>query len=612
MIEGDLQDVSLPGLLQLLAAESSRSYRLRIKKGGQHGDLFICDGHLLVATFGILEGLDALSEMLVWSDGEFVVERLPAHFKNTIRSNITLRLTDPRCFSDQCAFLHESNVGLNTELIPSRTFGTKEWQEALNVQPLNKEDYAVIAWLTDGRTMRQAMREFQFDLKRAIGILYRLLITRSVEVVRATFLSSESGEGSEEQLTRIANQHLAKHTADAHNRRTITVEFEPVDIGGARMRSPQSGHAFASTADQLESAVDTAYGATIEAEPAASEKHSLAAAKAVDSEAQKGSGQSSRETTLTGIEAAQVQTSESVQRKPAQLASIIDRMKDSVSRADESKADVQKPTPAKSAETTADKLAAANAEKRKLLDFNDDEADNFKKRLKKPKADGAKLKDGKSRDTQDLPAFEDEMPQAELHDGLNGIADEEFVEPFPEPAPEPNKVLNVVASTTPVRNFDERKTDPLPLVAIDIERLLNSSFNITKIGTLALTNPSLDQVLQQVLLDVERGKSMMLVMTDSSRSDAAVLATYKYSLDRGYIEHSDLVMALTIDLLLGRMKLEQYLLQRRRITGDQLRDLMAISERQGISLEKLLVAAGYVLPHDMERLRQEQDRFAQH
>ena len=126
MIQGNLADISLAGLIQLLAGESTNSYRVRIDRGGHHGDLFICDGELLVATFGILEGIDALSELLTWGDGRFTVEKLPSRFKNTFRSNMRMRMDMPGSFADQFSFLQESNVGLNTELVPSPNFGTSE------------------------------------------------------------------------------------------------------------------------------------------------------------------------------------------------------------------------------------------------------------------------------------------------------------------------------------------------------------------------------------------------------------------------------------------------------------------------------------------------------
>jgi hypothetical protein len=78
-------------------------------------------------------------------------------------------------FADQILFLQKTNVGLNTEIVPSPKFGTQEWQEALQKLPLYKEDYVVLGWVTDGRTMRQAMREFNFDVVQATSSLFRLL-----------------------------------------------------------------------------------------------------------------------------------------------------------------------------------------------------------------------------------------------------------------------------------------------------------------------------------------------------------------------------------------------------------------------------------------------------
>ncbi|MBX3074321.1 DUF4388 domain-containing protein [Candidatus Obscuribacterales bacterium] len=735
MIEGNLEDISLPGLLQLLAAESTKNYRLRINKGGQHGDVFVCEGHLLVATFGLLEGLDALCEFLNWTDGEFVVEKLPSHFKSTIRSNINLNLSEPGCFSDQCAFLRESNVGLNTEVVPSRTFGTAEWQEALHVQPLEKEDYAILGWITDGRTMRQAMREFQFDLKKTIGVLYRLLITRSVEVVRPTAFS----EPVDTDLVKLASKELAKHAEPAA--KGVTVEFHATDIGGARAR-PRGADDTASGLRALNPAASDNTKSSQSAEPASSTKSeaqdkpvakdSSKVVKDSDKNSAKPAGKDGEKTAPKDREKGGQEENKAVSRDVEKTVSAEDEKNSSgkdgekvsvkgdekgsskadktagwhnvsVARRDgdkttakdgeKSSKDAEKPAAKSAAKTEAEPAvsldtlkttgplkaidpktavesdderqkvgvaAKGDAEpvsktdtgvatqnsvpKRKIIDLlrdpiapNDDEspkqrkeanlsesiaaedadvADNFKKQLKKASSSGVAEKEHKNGDkkphqTQDLPAVEtnpNDTLNEPLADHLDEVAAKALAD-FQADISEFEEVLHVVAPEIPVKQFDERRTDPLPLVSIDIERLLVSTFQITNIGSIALTNSQLDELLKQVLLDAERGKTLLLVLTDSNRSESAVLASYRYCLDRGYIEHTDPVMSLTVDLLLGRLELEQYLLQRRRITGDQLRDMVAISNRQGISLDKLLVAAGYMLPIDMERVNKERERF---
>jgi len=67
---------------------------------------------------------------------------------------------------------------------------------------------------------------------------------------------------------------------------------------------------------------------------------------------------------------------------------------------------------------------------------------------------------------------------------------------------------------------------------------------------------------------------------------------------------------LTVDLLLGRMEIDQYLLQRRRLNGDQLRDLIELSRKEGVKLPQMLVRSGYLTSGDLATLEREQLRFA--
>lgn len=88
-----------------------------------------------------------------------------------------------------------------------------------------------------------------------------------------------------------------------------------------------------------------------------------------------------------------------------------------------------------------------------------------------------------------------------------------------------------------------------------------------------------------------------------------MLHTCKYSLERGYLDPPDAVASLTADLLLGRVEIEQYLLQRRRMTGDELRDLVDLARQKGVKLVELLVKIGFMTQSDWERLSAEKDRF---
>lgn len=479
MIEGSLSDVSLSGLLQFLATESNRSYKVKIVSGQSRAELFICEGELLAANYGILEGNDALTEMLFWQDGTFNVERLASRFKSTIATNLKIDFRQINTFADQMLFLQEEAVGLNTEIVPSPRFGTQEWQEALARQPLSKDDFAVIGWITDGRTMRQAMREFNLDVLRATSALFRLLITGSVETLRPN-------------LGGIA-------------------ELEDMSIFS-----------------------DTAGSAELKEKAKEEEKAEIKAEPKPESKAKsKGKAEASDKAEKPEKLVLPVQTVEEEEKAPETI--------------------------------TSDALPAVGSPA-------------FEALMNKAKAAAPAPAVSSSEEQKSAVATEVKAPEVE-----------------------PEK-----------RNFDIRRTDPLPLVAIDIERLFQTNFHVSPYGHLALGNDALDEELRAVLADFKAGKTFISVASEKGRVHAQVLHTCKYSLERGYLDPPDAVASLTADLLLGRVEIEQYLLQRRRMTGDELRELNDLSKQKGVKLVELLVKTGFMTQSDWDRLVEEKDRFSPH
>lgn len=479
MIEGSLADVSLPGLLQFLATESNKSFRIKLISGPSRGEVFISEGELLSAHFGILEGNDALIEFLFWHEGTFVVEKLASRFKHTSNTNLKIDLKQENSFADQMLFLQEESVGLNTEIVPSPGFGTPEWQAALTKQPLSKDDFIVLGWITDGRTMRQAMREFNFDVVRAAASLFRLLITGSVVTLRPSL------KGVDEVESDKRDEPGADQADGMKEPLAAPVEVEQVSV-------------------VTRTEISTA-GGVIPEKPAKAE------------------------TVVAMPEVALVESKTSVSAQ------------------------------------TFDSLPAVGT-----------------------------------------PAFEQVLAAAGKSSSSNSSSNS-FAGQKPSPEPEPK--VDIPANEGEKRNFDIRRTDPLPLVAIDIERLFQTNFHVSPFGQLALTNDALDEELRSLLADFKQGKTFIAVATQPGRHAGQVLHTCKYSLERGYLDPPDAVASLTADLLLGRVEIEQYLLQRRRMTGDELRDLVDLARQKGVKLVELLVKIGFMTQSDWERLTAEKDRF---
>ena len=90
MLEGNFRDVSLPGLLQFLATEINKSYRVKVTTNNHAGEIFVCKGAVTASSYGLLEGEDALCEILSWKDGSFGVELLnpQIEIKRNLQSQI--------------------------------------------------------------------------------------------------------------------------------------------------------------------------------------------------------------------------------------------------------------------------------------------------------------------------------------------------------------------------------------------------------------------------------------------------------------------------------------------------------------------------------------------
>ena len=425
-------------------------------------------------------------------ESERTVANITSQINKNFVGSINCNLSDIDTFQNQCLFLNRIKVGLGQEIVPSSNFGQEVWQEALHIQPLKKVDFAVLGWITDGRTMRQAISELKIDLKDAVGILYRLVITGSIEVIRPD-VGSELN--SDIDFNGLVKERLGLHRI----------------------------------------------------------------AKKLDTE----------EKTELSVDQGKLKLNES-----------------------------------KSEKSTPTYRDTGDLE---IVQSKFDTKDGY------DVSSGSLFAAQKDTDTQELPTVKDqldeEFAESLLESPLTKIIEAEAKREEPK-KDEADASEEEPAEKPKAAQFDIKKTDPLPIVSIDIERLIHTSFELTEQGNSVLADEDEGEMVEEILNSVRLGKSIILVLTDSNLSDASVMATYRYCLENKYIRHHDSVVPLTMDLVMGKLDLIQYLLQRKRISGDQLKEFGTIAERQGIEIIKLLVGAGALLNQDIERLQKEKDRFA--
>lgn len=74
MVEGDLVDLTLPSLLQVMSRECSTAI-LRLHRGDNDGTMYFAEGVLVHAVAGPVTGDEAACELLGWPDGRFRLAR---------------------------------------------------------------------------------------------------------------------------------------------------------------------------------------------------------------------------------------------------------------------------------------------------------------------------------------------------------------------------------------------------------------------------------------------------------------------------------------------------------------------------------------------------------
>jgi hypothetical protein len=580
MIEGSLNDISLPSLLQLLCIESEKEYKLVLTRNNDRGEVLTDHGYIVGSTYGILEGEDSLCELITWRQGQFSAERF--HPEGEVPENLAVPFQATMEFTQDATFLTRQNVGLNSVISGSILFGSTSWKELVSRYPLDRESLSVLAWLREGRSMRLAMREFGLDLARATAILKSLVITKSVDVIRigreeveaASIDSSETVEPLKSRIITTGEQA----SAAAQLAREAAKSFEnlPAINDESFVSTAYKADALPTPANQpAEGSYNVDRIANVSASTAA---ENLPGRSSVEARLRAKRAGASTLTRLPSVSAAQV-TSDAIPVLPQPDASGV----------------LPSEVPYG---VTVHAASAAPPEKTGLMPVaSTGEAAEAKKKT----GLDALLRNAHKRNIEAAIEVAPEVKQRPVDSGGN-----RYVTRHTETA-------EIDALKVPIPHDDPRftsRTAALPLVALDIERLLRATFAATQFGRASLGNPSLDPQRRQTVLDAEYGMSLLSSIDEATRSPASILASCKYCLNRGYITTTDQVLPLTVDLLLGRMEIDQYLLQRRRISGDQLHDLINIANQEGIKLTQLLVKGGFLTEGDIETLSREQKRFA--
>lgn len=194
--QGSLKELPLPDIVQLVSV-SGKTGAFQLKKGDSSGEIFLRDGQMVHAQAGPLEGEEAVYELAVWNEGEFVFQPgRSAPLTSIKRSNTNLLMEAARRI-DEWQVLGKRIS--STRLVPVFTSQAKKTSVSLS-----PGEWSLISRIDERRTIEEiavALAESPFEVCK---ILYGLITSGLVA------LQEDFGRLAAEKIQRVSPEEVGR------------------------------------------------------------------------------------------------------------------------------------------------------------------------------------------------------------------------------------------------------------------------------------------------------------------------------------------------------------------------------------------------------------------
>ena len=188
MLSGNLKDVSILEILQLVS-KTKHTGKLIIKGKGVTGIVFVRKGEIVNAQFGDREGIEALNDIIVISNGYFTFEQTPVKGENVINESIDKILLD----LSQVLEVRKTNLTLNTIPLLKQDVNSNEIV-------LSGGEVKVVSLINGKRSIKEIADELHMSYLKTMEIVEDLLKKSLVE------------KGEEKQLSKVKPVQLTVGT----------------------------------------------------------------------------------------------------------------------------------------------------------------------------------------------------------------------------------------------------------------------------------------------------------------------------------------------------------------------------------------------------------------
>lgn len=230
--QGSLKELPLPDIIQLVSV-SGKTGMFLLEDGGSSGEIYLRDGQIVHACVGDLVGEEAIYELAIWKEGDFVFTPGKDTEETTIQKSNTNLLMEAARRIDEWQVL--SKKISSTRLVP--VFTDEATTTSVSLTP---EEWSLICKIDERRTIEEiaiALGRSPFDVCKAIyGLITSGLVTlketlEQLRTDRLQGLDKAELSGLAERIHEQSRKMLSGHDKQAELDGTLRLSKAELEGG---------------------------------------------------------------------------------------------------------------------------------------------------------------------------------------------------------------------------------------------------------------------------------------------------------------------------------------------------------------------------------------------
>ena len=242
--QGSLKELPLPDIIQLVSV-SGKTGVFSLQTSSQSGEIYLRDGEIVHAQTGEVAGEEAVYELAIWQEGDFVFRPGEETAERTIKKSNTNLLMEAARRIDEWQVLSKRIP--STRLVP--VFTNQSSSTSISFTP---NEWAVICKIDERRTIEELAGVLGLSAFEVCKLLYGLVTASLIE------LKENLGPLQADRLQRMSPAELATVAERIHQQaRELLANHEKLPELEATTRRTktemESGRGFDAVIDMIRS-----------------------------------------------------------------------------------------------------------------------------------------------------------------------------------------------------------------------------------------------------------------------------------------------------------------------------------------------------------------------